>query len=402
VSIGRLRRLSRPVVSVLPAWLLSRAVVVATLALATRIVDQLHPADPSAVLRVHQGLLAWDGGWYETIARSGYDHAGRSALRFFPAFPLLGRWIGAVSGIGASAALVIVANLLTLVGMAVLFRLVEWETGDDELASRAVWLLALAPAAYVLVMGYSEGMFLACILVGFSAARRRWWWIAAVAGLATGLVRPLGLLLAIPFAVELARPLPEWWRRRHTSRTSASSAADADAPTGADLAGGRMIPISGLLAVAAPVVGTGAYLAWVGARFGSALLPFREQTQGNHRGPITAPFSAMVHNALAVLHGHHVGSALHIPWVILSLFLLVVVARRLPASYTAFTAAILVVSMASTNLDSFERYALSAFPLVVAGASITSRPEVWRVVLAGVVASMVGYALLAFLGIVVP
>lgn len=382
--------------SVLPAWLLSRALVVATLALATRLVDQLHPADPSAAFRVHQGLLAWDAGWYEAIARSGYGLAGRSSLRFFPAYPLLGRWLGAVPGIGVSAALIVVANLSTLVGMAVLLRMVEWETGDAELAKRAVWLLALAPAAYVLVMGYSEGTFLVCTTVGLLAARRRWWWLAAVAGLAAGMVRPLGVLLALPFAVELARPLPAWWRHRRSVRH-----ADAPDPAGDDPAKAG-VPLSGLMAVAAPVVGTGIYLAWVGARFGNALLPFKEQTQGAHRGPLTAPFAAMAHNALALLHGHHVGSALHIPWVILSVFLLVVVARRLPASYTAFTAAILVVSTASTNLDSFERYALSAFPLVIAGASLTAKPEVWRIVLSGITAAMVGYALLAFLGIVVP
>ncbi len=395
--------------SVLPAWLLSRALVVATLALATRLVDQLHPADPSAAFRVHQGLLAWDAGWYEAIARSGYGLAGRSSLRFFPAYPLLGRWLGAVPGIGVPAALIVVANLSTLVGMAVLLRLVEWETGDAELAKRAVWLLALAPAAYVLVMGYSEGTFLVCTTVGLLAARRRWWWLAAVAGLAAGMVRPLGVLLALPFAVELARPLPAWWRHRRSLRHSdAPDPADigdhpaGDPPAGAGVPATVGVPPSGLLAVVAPVVGTGVYLAWVGARFGNALLPFKEQTQGAHRGPLTAPFAAMAHNALALLHGHHVGSALHIPWVILSVFLLVVVARRLPASYTAFTAAILVVSTASTNLDSFERYALSAFPLVIAGASLTAKPEVWRIVLAGITAAMVGYALLAFLGIVVP
>jgi hypothetical protein len=62
----------------------------------------------------------------------------------------------------------------------------------------------------------------------------------------------------------------------------------------------------------------------------------------------------------------------------------------------------LAVSLTSSNLDSFERYALGAFPLIVAASTLTSgrRAEVVVLVLAGV--GMVGYAVLAFLGVVVP
>ena len=57
-----------------------------------------------------------------------------------------------------------------------------------------------------------------------------------------------------------------------------------------------------------------------------------------------------------------------------------------------------MVSLTSTNLDSFERYALGAFPLVVAASTLTSRRRVEVVVLALAGLAMVGYALLAFLG----
>jgi len=87
---------------------------------------------------------------------------------------------------------------------------------------------------------------------------------------------------------------------------------------------------------------------------------------------------------------------------VLSVVLLVLVARRLPASYTAFAAAVLVVSLTSSNLDSFERYALGAFPLVVAASTLTSRRRVEVAVLVVSAAALVGYAMLAFLGMVVP
>jgi hypothetical protein len=156
------------------------------------------------------------------------------------------------------------------------------------------------------------------------------------------------------------------------------------------------------VAVVAPAAGAGIYLGWVDSQFHDFLLPFRLQQQSGHRGALTLPLDAMGHNLTSVVHGHHLGSALHIPWAVLCLVLLVVVARRLPASYTAFAAAVLVVSLTSSNLDSFERYALGAFPLVVAASTLTSRRGVEVAVLALSAAALVAYAFLAFVGIVVP
>jgi hypothetical protein len=110
----------------------------------------------------------------------------------------------------------------------------------------------------------------------------------------------------------------------------------------------------------------------------------------------------MWHNAVAVAHGHHLGSALHIPWVVVCLVLLVVAFRRLPVSYAAFAAAVLVVSLTSSNLDSFERYALGAFPLVIAASTLTRTRRVELVVLVLSAAAMVGYCFLALIGMVVP
>jgi hypothetical protein len=60
------------------------------------------------------------------------------------------------------------------------------------------------------------------------------------------------------------------------------------------------------------------------------------------------------------------------------------------------------VAVSGTNLDSFERYALSAFPLAVAAAVICRGPRIERAVLTILSAALAGYALLAFLNISVP
>ena len=67
-----------------------------------------------------------------------------------------------------------------------------------------------------------------------------------------------------------------------------------------------------------------------------------------------------------------------------------------------FATVVLVVALTGTNLDSFERYALGAFPLVVAAASLTAGRRIERSVLVLAAAGLAGYALLAFLNLSVP
>jgi hypothetical protein len=351
-------------------------VVVVTLLIARLTVSTTRPHNAAAAARVHQGLLGWDAGWYQSIAAHGYAASGQQSLRFFPVFPMVARAVGWIPGFGTGVAVVLVANLSALVGMAVLVVLVQRETGDSDLARRSVWLLALAPPAYTLVLGYAEGTLLLCTTVAFLALRSRRWWWAAAAGLVAGAVRPIGLLLVVPAVIEA-------WSARHDGRSFRQVAAR-------------------LAAVVAPAVGTGAFLVWVDTNFGDAFLPFKVQEQGGHRGPLADPFGTVGHNVAAVFHGHHLGSALHIPWVILSLVVLVFVFRRLPVSYGAFATVVLAVSLTSSNLDSFERYALSAFPLVIAGSMWTSRRRVEQVVLVVAAVGMAAYAYLSFVNVVVP
>ena len=231
--------------------------------------------------------------------------------------------------------------------------------GDGALARRSVWLLALAPSAYSLVLGYADSALLLCSVVTVLAARTRRWWWAAVAGVVAGLVRPVGALVGGPGG--------------HRGLAGPADAGSGRRPASA---------LAQAAATVAPVAGTAVYLGWVWAQFGDPWLPFRVQQQHGHRGAVTLPLAAMWHNLESVVHGHHVGSTLHIPWVLVCVALLVVAYRRLPLSYAGFATAVLVVSVASSNLDSFERYALGAFPLVIAASTLTTRRGVEWVVLA--------------------
>lgn len=369
------RQFARALVMVVPAWLTTRVLVLASLAIAHATVAELRPGNAGARGIVHQGLLSWDGYWYRRIAAHGYVASGVQSVRFSPAFPLAGRIMGGIPGVGVGAALLIISNLTALAALAALWILVRHDLGDAGLARRSVWLLSLAPAAYTMVLAYADAALLLGSVVTFLAARSgRWWW-AAAAGLVAGTVRPVGILLVVPVAIEL-------WSQR-SSATVPSRAA-------------RM---SALLA---PVVGSGAYLGWVAWQFGDPWLPMRVQLRTGLRGSVTLPFGAMGHNLASAFHGHQLVAASHVLWVVACVVLTVVALRRLPVSYGAFAAVVLVVSLASSNLNSFERYAMGAFPLVVAASTLTSRRRVAIVVLAIAGLSMVAYSLLAFVGLVVP
>jgi Mannosyltransferase (PIG-V) len=355
-------------------WLVARVIVGGALVAAHEFVSQAKPSAAVAI-RVHEGLLGWDAGWYESIARHGYAGAGHLSLRFFPLVPLLTRALASVPGVGFGAALVVVANVSAFVGVVLLAVLARRETGDDALARRAAWLVCLAPAAFTQVMGYAEGTLLALSVGTLLALRARAWWWAAALGLAAGATRPIGLLLVVPAAIEAARGL-------------------RGAPR--DRSGGR------IAAVAGPAVGFAAFLGWVGWRYGDALAPLRVQQQGSLRGGVADPLATLAHDANLLVHGHHLGSALHLPWALVALALLAVSLRTWPVAYGAFAGAVLVVALTASNLDGFERYALSAFPLVLAAATVTSGPRVERVVLTLAASGLAIYAILAFTNLYVP
>ncbi|MDA8366645.1 MAG: hypothetical protein M0Z62_06745 [Actinomycetota bacterium] len=367
---------------VLVPWVVARVAVAAAMGIARLGVSWLRPHDATALARLHQGLLAWDAGWYEAIAGHGYAASGLQSVRFFPLFPLAARVLAWVTGLGAGAAVVVVSNLCALGALALVDVLVRSDMDDPGLATRTVWLLALAPAGYTYVLGYAEGTLLLCTVGAFVALHRRWWWWAAVAGLAAGAVRPLGVLLVVPAALEVwgARPPGTGVRGLVTSPRIPARVA----------------------AVLAPLAGAGAYLVWVWYRFGHPLLPLHVQEQGGHRGALTPPLVGAWDALVAGLQGHHLGEASHLPWVVVALVLLVVAFRRLPASYAWFASAVLAVSLTSTNLDSFERYATGAFPLAIAAAGTSIVSGHPRAVITATGLVMVLYAVAAMVGVVVP
>jgi hypothetical protein len=350
-------------------WVVARVCVVGGLEIARESVDKLKPG------LTRPSVWLYDANYYRAIAQGGYARVARDGLRFFPLYPLTGRAFGWALGGRDGVALLIVANVCAFLFIALVHRLTRRDLGDEGTASRAAWFAAVFPSAMVLVVGYAEGLLFLLTAAAFFGYRIRRWVPAAVAGYLAGLTRPTGVLLSIPAAIEAWRA----WRRS-TSRERVAMVA----------------------AVLAPPAGLLTFLLWAGDRTGHWLRPLDLQNRKYLRGGFQDPVSRMWDAAGDLFGGQRFGSGLHVVWALFFLGLVVVAVLRLPASYSAFAAVTVVLGLTAHNLDSFERYGIAAFPLVIALAVVTARPTVERVAVALSAAGLVAYSTLAFLQITIP
>lgn len=368
-------QLAHDLTAVLPSWITARLLVAVAFVVAHPLHERFRPRT-SAALRLRQDLLAWDGDWFHRIASDGYAALPQPSLRYFPLLPALGRGLSTVLGGNIGLSLVVLANVFAVAAGALLYRLTLEETGDQRLARRATWLLALAPPSFVLAMAYTESLAILLAVATFLALRRcRWGW-AAVGGFFSGLARPLGVLLALPAAIEALPHLRHAPRRQQLGR---------------------------LASIVAPFAGCATYLAWVWVRFGDPLLPYSSQQTPEFRGGFANPLVTLARTMLDLLGGRWATKNVpHLPWALLFIALVVVVWRRWPPSYGAFAVTTLVVALSTERLGSLERYVFACFPVVLAMASLTASPRVERVVLVASGVAMTSYATMTFLAVYVP
>jgi hypothetical protein len=190
---SRLRPLVRP-----SGYFLASRVGVLFAALAAKwLVPRIHPLT----------LLGngWDGRWYTMIAQHGYPHriyneANGSRWGFFPGFPMAIRGTEAVTGLTYAHAAVLIGTIFGL-GSAIAIWLAVREVFGPVIADRTVLLYVFFPAAYVLSMGYSEGLFLTAAAGCLFALSRRYWITAALCACVASITKDVGVVLIVCVAV---------------------------------------------------------------------------------------------------------------------------------------------------------------------------------------------------------
>lgn len=327
---------------------------------------------PDGRLHLDQGLMTWDGTFYKVITEGWYGgtQVPGEAARFFPGYPALARLVDALLPGGADVALLVIANVAAFAAAVLLWQLTVEGTGEPRTADRAAWMLGVIPAANVMVFAYSESlMLLIATGVLLAVLRRRPGW-AVVGGIAAGLLRPAGVLLALPVAVEAWR----WYRgTRHrvpgpdtpertdtTEHTDTAEHTDTTGPSGAPPA--RVLVW--VAAVVAPLLGLGGSLWIVSRPSGDVLEAYRIQRQlrDGFRDPLTRLAQAGIDFA-----GGHLHDVYNVAFALGFAALFVVALRhRQRLSWLVFMAVTWLVAVGGNNMDSVGRYCVVAAPFTIA------------------------------------
>jgi Gpi18-like mannosyltransferase len=293
----------------------------------------------------HNLVTAWerfDALWFLRIATAGYVDGDGSAV-FFPLFPLLIRGLSPIFGGHPLAAAFLVSHAAAFGSMVALYFLTAGEF-DERTARRSVLYLALFPTSFFLLAPYSESLFLLLVLVSLWAARRRLWWVAGLAGAGASAARNLGVLLAIPLAVEAVHQ----WRERRDRRAL----------------------VVGLLWSAVAAAGAVAYLAYWQASAGDFLAPIHQQE--NWQREASFPLATLVQGTVEAFRwiGQYPGGYHLLDWLIavpavLAAAWVVIRTRPVFGAYTVISlAAPLSYVFLPRPFMSLPRFFLVVFPIL--------------------------------------
>ncbi len=343
--------------------------------------------DPEPVTSLSQAAFGhwyrWDAIWYGSVARDGYQYAGTreaSNVAFFPLFPLASGLAARLTGFPVEVAGPLVSTLLAFAACLLLYRLAYRETGEPEAAERSVIYLLAFPAAYYLAIGYSEALYLLCVLAAFGWAREgKWGWCGAAAFLA-GLARLHGALLIVPLGYEYLRQrggsLPAVLNHGSTQRAEKNSVREASVPAWlmkplAHLRQAGLAIRADAIGVLGAPLGVLAFMGYLGLQFRQPLAYFEVQALF-FRGIRAEAFPTFPGTTLATfLHGALTNppsteGVIVVAATVLLLILTLEVWARLPRVYGVYMLTVALFSLTSGDLISMPRFVVPMFPGFVA------------------------------------
>ncbi|MFY9719738.1 MAG: mannosyltransferase family protein [Candidatus Cybelea sp.] len=345
-------RFNQTVREVLIDFSATRLAIIVIAELAAIIIGQrpgTHVQESSHVLLAVWGR--WDAVHYLQIATQGYWGTN---MAFFPLYPLLIRFVGALAGNHLVAGLLI-SNACFFFGLLYLYKLLEHEY-DRAVARRAIFYVSIFPTAVYFAAVYTESLFFMLTVASFYYMRARMWWIAGFVGFLAALTRVEGVLLLVPFVME--------W----------SAARKVDAKTSlSDLAAAGLIPL-----------GLALYMAYLWVLRADPLYFSHVQIHWNRH--LAPPWVSVMNAFGKIAHGANpqvvANQSLEIAFTVLIVAVLLAGWRSLRPSYIAYMALSVLVPMSTSNLMSMSRFALVLFPMFVILARWGERPWVNNVIVA--------------------
>jgi hypothetical protein len=191
---------------VLVALVASRVIVFLTAIAADLAPNANVDARGGATGPIVDSLSTYDGGWYLSIAQSGYHVAANGAgyhdYAFLPLYPLLVHIAGLAQPELLGIAAVVLSNVLFCLALWLLVEVGTPVVGSDRARLGAAFL-AISPFSYVFSMAYGESLGLALLLGAFLAVEHdRRAMVGILFALAcltrlqvAALIVPLGLLM---------------------------------------------------------------------------------------------------------------------------------------------------------------------------------------------------------------
>jgi len=359
--------------AVLTAVIGTRLPVLLLGALAVTLVGTIPAPTAEALWRVSPNELAnlqarWDTDFYYSIATTGYHWNPAVFLHqnvvFFPLYPLLMRWGGALLGGHPLLAGTIVSLAAFAGAISVLYRLAVHELGEEK-AWPVILLMSTYPFALFYSVAYTESLFLFLTVSAFYAMRRGYLLPAALAGLGAGLTRPNGFWLALPLLwLATTAPVPD------------------EVATGPRWSKGR---VAACLVALAPLAGVALFSGYLYLRFGDPLAWVHGQRawgmpllgHGPAPDPVRTPEDLRLKFTEVVVYigdivAFFVAAAAIKP-----------VARRLGIAYALWIAINIFPPVAAHLFISVGRFTAVLFPLFFWLALVVPRPR-----LAGVAGSL--------------
>ena len=308
----------------------------------------------------------YDSGWYWQIARYGYTsgvggyvEGGRSSIGFFPAYPLLMRYVG--RGFGRRSVDLYLGGLtISWVAFAAAMVLVFYLARLDVSRRRASWavlLTAIFPFAFFYGAVYSEALFLAATLGCVYLFRTRRWILGGLCGALATATRVNGIMMW---------PALAWIVWQQVGAANAASRRD------------RIHAAAGLLLVP---LGIGAYSLYI---FDITGRPFEWvatiERWGYHPGgsPLSALWNlgdSLGRHPYAFVAGERMApyDSLNGLAALFAILAVPFVWRSLGAAYGAFMAANLWLPLSSGQVEGMGRYVTVLFPLFIWLAKVCPR-----------------------------
>lgn len=145
---------------------------------------------------------AWDSGWYEAIAKNGYEYANdgqQHSVAFFPLFPLLIRLV-MMTGLPFNMAGVLVNNLAFL-GIVIIFYYWLESHYNKNIAQWSIAVLVWCPFSLFCTVIYTEGLFLFLTANALIYFDNKQYILASIFGALSTATRVTGLALIPAFLI---------------------------------------------------------------------------------------------------------------------------------------------------------------------------------------------------------